>query len=150
MRIILAAMLIIWIATSTELQYVSDLQPTENMTLVKNLRDILDDGSYNNTYQEGVFDCMDSCKITHDVLAQHGYEAVFIARLVPKNSSEESHIWLAVPDGDGRYAFIETTLFAFGVSGLGGVVIPEDVRAMGYDRGYIVRDQIPNCGMWAR
>lgn len=150
MRILLALLLAILPASAIELQYVSDLQPTENMTLVEDLGRILKNGSYNRTYQAGIFDCQDSCVITHEVLTRHGYRPLFIARLVPKNSSGESHVWLAVPDGVGRYAFIETTLFAFGWPGLGGVVIPEDVRAMGYDRGYIVRDQIPNCGMWAR
>jgi hypothetical protein len=108
------------------------------MTLVDELGQTLQNYSYNMTYQEGVFDCIDSCTITYDILVQHGYNPIAVARLVPKNSNEDSHMWLAVPDEAGRYAFIETTLFAFGWDGLGGVVIPEDVQSMEYDRGYII------------
>ncbi|MCK9569478.1 hypothetical protein M0R72_11110 [Candidatus Pacearchaeota archaeon] len=152
MKLIFVALLLVVLpASALEMQYVHDLRPTENMTLVGNLKEILGNDSYDKAYQEGVFDCQDSCAITRDVLAKHGYESIAIARLVPKNSSSESHMWLAVPDGAGRYAFVETTIFASGVPALGGVVIPTDVRIMGYDQGYkIASDQIPTRDIWIK
>ena len=140
MRLILL-LLMIAPADAIELQYVWDLQPTENVTLVEDLQSILENGSYNRTYKPGVFDCFDSCNLSERVLAEHGYEPMILMRAALKNSSEESHLWLAVPDGAGQFAFIETTLFAIDPgAGLWGVVIPEDVRAMEYDRGYVIDD----------
>jgi hypothetical protein len=140
-RILLFLLLMILPADAIELQYVWGLQPTENMALVEDLRSILENGSYNRAYEPGIFDYFDSCAIAKEVLAGHGHASMALMRAALKNSSEDSHLWLAVPDGSGQFAFIETTLFAFSPAfGLGGVVIPEDVRVMGYDRGYVIED----------
>ena len=123
-----------------EAQYVSGLQSTANMSLVQDLKLILNSSQYSETYEAGKFDCIDTCAITQKILQEHGYKPIMIMRAALKSSSEESHLWLAVPDGVGCYAFIETTIFAFQPYGLGGVVMPEDVRTMGYDQGYIIDD----------
>lgn len=127
-------------ALALEARYVSDLRPTENMSFVQDLKQILSSQNYSKPYEAGKFDCIDTCAITLRILQEHGYKPVMLMRAAQKNSSEESHLWLVVPDGTGCYAFIETTIFAFQPLGLGGIVMPEDVRAMGYDRGYMIDD----------
>ena len=143
----LLALLMISQSSAMEAQYVSGLHPTCNMSLAQDLRQILDSQNYSEPYKAGTFDCIDTCAITQKVLREHGYGPIIIMRAAMKTSSEESHLWLAVPDGAGCYAFIETTLFAFRPGGLGGVVVPEDVRSMGYDQGYVIDNlkEMLNC-----
>ncbi len=127
-------------ANGLELDYVSGLCPTDDADFIAGLNAILQREHYETPYQAGKFDCIDTCGISKQALEDNGYNPIVLMRAVRKNESGESHLWLAVPDGKGRFAFIETTIFAFDDIGLGGVVIPEDVRTMGYDKGYVITD----------
>jgi len=140
-RMLVALLVVLTPAQAIELEYAWDMQPTDDMWLIEQLNIVLGTHEYNRSYAPGVFDCIDTVQITSRVLEENGFRPMVLMRAALKSSDDESHLWLAVPDGLGEFAFIETTLFAQDPSaGLGGVVIPEDVESMGYDHGYIVDD----------
>ncbi len=130
-----------------DVYYVDDLPATKNMSLIHDIKEILDSYRYTEKYEAGKFDCMESCSITFDVLQKRGYQPRIIMRPVRKDAPGEAHVWLAVPDGEGRYAFIETTIWAFQSAGLGGVVLAEDVSSMKYDCGIMIEspDELAEC-----
>lgn len=133
MRLIALCIMFICCSPSAaiDMRYVSGLQPTDNMTLIQDLKQVLA-FKYDEPYQAGVFDCCDTCRICKAALEKARYQPMVLMRAVPVNQEGESHLWLAVPDSAGRYAFVETTL--------PGIVISEDVATFGYDEGYQVED----------
>jgi hypothetical protein len=117
-----------------EYQVVQDLKPTANLTFIYNLKMILDSYRYTENYSAGQFDCVETCMITQKVLREHGYQVIIIERLVKVDRPGKSHGWLAVPDGNGGWAFVETTIWHFDkAAGLGGIVY--DPQAEGYTSG---------------
>jgi hypothetical protein len=106
----------------TDVIAVKDLVPTKDAELVQYLQNILDSYRYTENYSVGRFDNMDTIVITTRILQDNGFNPSTIARYALKGRSGESHMWLAVPDGGGRFAFIETTAFASGIPTLGKVV----------------------------
>lgn len=123
---LLVAQLVIGLPVSHDDQFIDDLKIA------------LNEYKYTETYEAGQFDCIDTVAITQKILSEKGYNPKMIMRVVEKGEPGESHIWLAVPDSHGSYAFVETTIFAFGDYGLGGIVSPPDDEA--YRSGILVED----------
>ena len=113
-----------------------DLPVTHDINFTANLRDILESYRYTENYSAGSFDCMDTCIIASRLLQEHGYNPGTMARFVPKGLDGESHMWLSVSDGLGRFAFIETCAFASGRPVLGEVVAADE--SMNYSSGYVL------------
>lgn len=120
----------------SDLFLVQDLPVTRDLNFTANLKDILDGYRYTENYSAGSFDCMDSCIIATRLLQEHGYNPSTMARFALKGEDEESHLWLSVSDGLGRFAFIETGAFASGRPVLGVVVGEEE--SGNYSSGYVL------------
>lgn len=113
-----------------------DLRVTQDLNFTANLKDILDSYRYTENYSAGSFDCMDTCIIATKLLQEHGYSPGTMARFAPKGLDGDSHMWLSVSDGLGRFAFIETCAFASGRPVLGEVVAADE--SMNYSSGYVL------------
>ena len=122
----------------TDVLAVKDLVPTKDAELVQHLQNILDSYRYTENYSTGRFDNMDAIVITTRILQDNGFNPSTIARFALTGRSGESHMWLAVPDGGGRFAFIETAAFASGIPSLGRVVDAQDSAE--YNFGYVLLD----------
>ncbi len=80
---VISLLLFTSIASATiDVQYVEDLQPTQNMSLVQDLKTILNSYRYTEAYEAGKFDCLESCSITFNVLQDAGYHPRIIMRTV--------------------------------------------------------------------
>lgn len=115
---------------------VKDLPLTQDANFTENLADILGSYRYTENYSSGSFDCMDTCIIATRVLQEHGYNPNTMAHFVLKGWDGDSHLWLSVSDGLGRFAFIETCAFASGRPVLGEVVRAEEIG--NYSSGYVL------------
>ena len=125
----------------TDVLAVKDLVSTKDAELVQHLQNILDSYRYTENYSIGKFDNMDAIVITTRILQDNGFNPSTVARFALKGRSGESHMWLAVPDGGGRFAFIETTSFASGIPSLGKVVdAQESQESEEYASGYVLLD----------
>jgi ribosomal protein S16 len=128
------------ILTSFLLPCTSAFTCTNNMTLISELKSVLNSYHFTVPYTIGEFDCVESSYIVQTRLQEHGYDAYVMYRIVSTSSDEESHAWVVVQDGLGAYAVIETTIWAFGVNAIGGVVIPEDVVAYKMNTGQMTKE----------
>ena len=108
-----------------DLFQVKNLLSTNDAYFVQDLQTVLSSYRYTENYSAGSFDCMDTTMIAMRVLQDWGFYPSIIGRIALKNWPGESHTWLAVPDGKGHFAFIETTAFASGVPCLGAIVSAE-------------------------
>jgi hypothetical protein len=115
---------------------VKDLPQTQDSNFTENLRDILGSYRYTENYSAGRFDCMDTCIIATRILQEHGYNPSTMARFALKGWDGDSHLWLSVSDGLGRFAFIETCAFVSGRPILGEVVGAEE--SSNYSSGYVL------------
>ena len=79
---------------------------------------------------------MDTTIISTRILQDYGYNPSTMARFALKGWDGGSHMWLAVSDGKGRFAFIETCAFDSGRSRLGEVVSAE--QSANYASGYVL------------
>lgn len=120
----------------SDLFLVQDLPVTRDLNFSRNIEDILNSYRYTENYSAGRFDCMDSCIIATRILQEHGYNPSTMARFALKGRDGESHMWLSVSDGLGRFAFIDTTAFASGRPVLGEVVRSEE--SSNYSSGYVL------------
>jgi len=120
----------------SDLFLAEDLPVTRDLNFTGNLKDILESYRYTENYSAGSFDCMDTCIIATRVLQEHGYNPSTMARFVLQGRDEESHMWLSVSDGLGRFAFIDTTAFASGRPVLGEVVAADE--SGNYSSGYVL------------
>ena len=120
----------------SDLFLAQDLPTTTDLNFTANLKDILDSYRYTENYSSGSFDCMDTCIIATRILQEHGYNPSTMARFALKERDGESHMWLSVSDGLGRFAFIETCAFASGRPVLGEVVAADD--SGNYSSGYVL------------
>ena len=120
----------------SDLFLVQDLPVTRDLNFTANLKDILDSYRYTENYSAGIFDCMDSCIIATRILQEHGYNPSTMASFALTGGEEESHMWLSVSDGLGRFAFIETGAFASGRPVIGEVVAEE--KSGNYSSGYVL------------
>jgi hypothetical protein len=120
----------------SDLFLAQDLPTTRDLNFTANLKDILDSYRYTQNYSAGSFDCMDTCIIATRVLQEHGYNPSTMASFALKGEEEESHMWLSVSDGLGRFAFIETGAFATGRPVLGEVV--DEEKSGNYSSGYVL------------
>lgn len=120
----------------SDLFLVQDLPVTRDLNFTANLKDILDSYRYTENYSAGIFDCMDSCIIATRILQEHGYNPSTMASFALKYGEEESHMWLSVSDGLGRFAFIETGAFASGRPVIGELV--EEEESGNYSSGYVL------------
>jgi len=120
----------------SDLFLVQDLPVTRDLNFTANLKDILDSYRYTENYSAGIFDCMDSCIIATRILQEHGYNPSTMASFALKYGEEESHMWLSVSDGLGRFAFIETGAFAHGRPVIGELV--EEEESGNYSSGYVL------------
>jgi hypothetical protein len=121
---------------SIDLFQVKDLSLTQDAKFSQNLQDILNGYRYTENYSAGRFDCMDTTIIATRVLQEYGYNPSTMARFALKGWDGNSHMWLAVSDGKGRFAFIETCAFALGRPGLGELVSVE--QNANYASGYVL------------
>ena len=87
-------------------------------------------------YDAGSFDCMDTCIIATRILQEHGYNPSTMASFALKGEDEESHMWLSISDGLGRFAFVETGAFASGRPVIGELV--EEEESGNYSSGYVL------------
>jgi hypothetical protein len=115
---------------------VHGLPLTKDAIFSQNLQDILNGYRYTENYSAGRFDCMDTTIIATRVLQEYGYNPSTMARFVPKGWDGNSHMWLAVSDGKGRFAFIETGANATGQPVLGELVTAE--QSTNYASGYVL------------
>lgn len=115
---ILAIACLIYPATVSVELHRMPLPDTSNETFLQGLGEILDSYRYTHGYEKRAFDCLDTSMITLAVLQEHGYEPELMARL----TANKSHVWILVPDGQGAYAFVETTAFDHVNCGLGDIV----------------------------
>ncbi len=115
---------------------VKDLPLTQDANFTENLADILGSYSYTENYSAGSFDCMDTCIIATRVLQENGYNPDTMARFVLKGWDGDSHLWLSVSDGLGRFAFIETCAFASGRPVIGEIIGREEIG--NYSTGYVL------------
>jgi hypothetical protein len=120
----------------SDLFLAEDLPVTRDLNFTGNLKDILESYRYTENYSAGSFDCMDTCIIATSILQEHGYNPSTMARFALKGRDGESHMWLSVSDGLGRFAFIETCAFASGRPVLGEVVAADD--SGNYSSGYVL------------
>jgi hypothetical protein len=118
-----------------DLFQVHNLLPTNDASLVQDLQTILGSYRYTENYSAGRFDCMDTTTIATRILQDYGFYPSTIGRIALKKWPGESHAWLAVPDGKGHFAFIETCAFASGMPCLGAVVSAEESKD--YASGYV-------------
>jgi hypothetical protein len=118
---------------------IDHIQCTDNTSLIDELNIILTEYHFTTPYKIGEFDCMESSYAVQTLLQERGYDAYVMYRLVSIESDEGSHAWCVVKEND-TYAVIETTLWAFGVNRIGGVVIPEDVAAYKMNAGHITKE----------
>ena len=121
---------------SSDLFLAQDLPTTLDLNFSRNIEDILSSYRYTENYSAGSFDCMDTCIIATRVLQEHGYNPSTMARFALKGGDEESHMWLSISDGLGRFAFVETGAFASGRPVLGEVV--EEEKSGNYSSGYVL------------
>ena len=120
----------------SDLFLAQDLPTTRDLNFTANLKDILSSYRYTENYSAGSFDCMDTCIIATRVLQEHGYNPSTMASFALKAGEEESHMWLSVSDGLGRFAFVETGAFASGQPVLGRLVKAEE--SGNYSSGYVL------------
>lgn len=120
----------------SDLFLAQDLPTTRDLNFTANLKEILDSYCYTENYSAGSFDCMDTCIIATRILQEHGYNPSTMASFVLKGGDEESHMWLSVSDGLGRFAFVETGAFASGRPVLGEVV--DEEMSGNYSSGYVL------------
>ena len=120
----------------SDLFLVQDLPVTRDLNFSHNIEDILSSYRYTENYSAGSFDCMDTCIIATRVLQEHGYNPSTMASFALKAGEEESHMWISVSDGLGRFAFVETGAFASGRPVIGELV--EDGRSSNYNSGYVL------------
>ena len=120
----------------SDLFLAQDLPITRDLNFTANLKEILDSYRYTENYSAGSFDCMDTCIIATRVLQEHGYNPSTMASFALKSGEEDSHLWLSVSDGLGRFAFIETGAFASGRPIIGEVV--DDEKSGNYSSGYVL------------
>jgi hypothetical protein len=76
--------------------------------------------------------------IALQVLWQNGYQPKLMVDLKKEADAGESHGWLAVPDGSGSWAMVETTSYAIIPAGLGLIVIGDNADR--YRSGEILED----------
>jgi hypothetical protein len=81
---------------------------------------------------------MDTTVIATRVLQEYGYNPSTMARFALKGWDGDSHMWLAVSDGKGRFASIETCDFASGWPGMGELVSVE--QSANYASVYVLFD----------
>ncbi len=120
----------------SDLFFVKDLHLTQDANFTENLADILGSYRYTENYSVGSFDCMDTCIIATRVLQENGYNPDTMARFVLKGWDGDSHLWLSVSDGLGRFAFIETCAFASGKPVIGEIIGREEIG--NYSTGYVL------------
>jgi len=120
----------------SDLFLVQDLPLTRDLNFTANLEDILESYRYTKNYSAGSFDCMDACIIATRLLQEHGYNPGTMARFALKGWDGDSHMWLSVSDGLGRFAFIETGAFASGRPVIGEVVGADE--SGNYSSGYVL------------
>ncbi len=120
----------------SDLFLVQDLPVTRDLNFSRNIEDILSSYRYTENYSAGSFDCMDTCIIATRILQEHGYNPSTMASFALKAGEEESHMWLSVSDGLGRFAFVETGAFASGRPVIGEVVAEE--KSGNYSSGYVL------------
>jgi hypothetical protein len=125
---------------------VQDLAISDNSTFLDGLKASLDSYCYTKEYKENYFDCADTCMITMQVLRSKGYHPELMMDLKKANESGESHGWLAVPDGSGSWAMVETTSFAIIPAGLGLIVIGENADR--YRSGEMLADPWQALDAW--
>jgi hypothetical protein len=115
---------------------VKDLALTRDANFSMNLQSILNSYHYTENYSAGSFDCMDTCIVATKILQEYGYNPSTMANFALMGSTGDSHMWLSVSDGLGRFAFIETCAFARGRPVLGEVV--PDEQSAAYASGYVL------------
>ena len=120
----------------SDLFSVQDLPVTRDLNFSRNIEDILNSYRYTENYSAGRFDCMDSCIIATRILQEHGYNPSTMASFALRGGDEESHMWLSISDGLGRFAFVETVAFAHGRQVLGELV--EEEESGNYSSGYVL------------
>ena len=120
----------------SDLFLVQDLPVTMDLNFSRNIEDILSSYRYTENYSAGSFDCMDTCIIATRLLQEHGYNPSTMAGFALRGGDEESHMWLSISDGLGRFAFVETGAFAHGRPVLGEVVAEE--KSGNYSSGYVL------------
>ncbi len=119
-----------------DLLAVKDLPLTRDANFSQNLQAILSGYRYTENYTAGRFDCMDTTTIATRILQEYGYNPATLARFALKGWDGNSHMWLAVSDGEGRFDFIETCAFASGRPILGELVPAE--QSAEYASGYVL------------
>jgi hypothetical protein len=139
--IILLLFLLVLPAAGVQVLAISD-----NTTFLDGLKATLDNYSYTKDYKENYFDCADTCMIALTVLQQKGYQPKLMVDLKKENDPGVSHGWLAVPDGSGSWAMIETTSFAIIPAGLGLIVVGENSDR--YRSGDILEDPWQALDAW--
>lgn len=120
----------------SDLFLVQDLPVTRDLNFSSNIEDILNSYRYTEYYSAGSFDCMDTCIIATRLLQEHGYNPSTMGRFALKGGDEESHMWLSISDGLGRFAFVETGAFASGRPVIGELV--EEEKSGNYSSGYVL------------
>ena len=120
----------------SDLFLVQDLPVTRDLNFSRNIEDILSSYHYTENYSAGSFDCMDTCIIATRLLQEHGYNPSTMASFALRGGDEESHMWLSISDGLGRFAFVETGAFAHGRPVLGELVAEE--KSGNYSSGYVL------------
>lgn len=105
-----------------------NLLPTNDAPFILDLQTVLGSYRYTENYSAGRFDCIDTTVIATRILQDYGFYPSTMGRIALKNWPGESHAWLAVPDGKGHFAFIETCAFASGGQGLGAVVPAQESK----------------------
>ena len=120
----------------SDLFLVQDLPVTRDLNFSRNIEEILNSYRYTENYSAGSFDCMDTCIIATRILQEHGYNPSTMASFALKGEDEESHMWLSISDGLGRFAFVETGAFASGRPVLGELVAEE--KSGNYSSGYVL------------
>jgi hypothetical protein len=119
-----------------DLLAVKDLSLTRDTNFSQNLQAILSGYRYTENNTAGRFDCMDTTVIATRILQEYGYNPATMARFALKGWDEDSHMWLAVSDGKGRFAFIETCAFATDRQVLGELVPAE--QSAQYASSYVL------------
>jgi hypothetical protein len=124
------------LAMGLDLFPIKDLPLTQDANFTLNLQDILNGYRYTENYSAGQFDCMDTCLIATRILQEYGYNPFSMARFALKTEDGQSHIWLSVSDGLGRFAFIDTAAFAGGRPVLGELM--GEKECANYSSGYLL------------
>ena len=130
------ALVTLFLIMCADAQDVSHIPLTDNLTTINEINTLLHAYRFDTPYAVGEFDCMESSYAVWSLLREHGYDARVMYRIVPIWSFDDSHAWCVVRVDDA-YAVIETTLWAGGYDGIGGVVIPEDAEKYKTDTGYM-------------